>query len=62
MKVLVVIKREPAPEQRVNIGPNSRVDEPFTGLSLSHDGECHVTQPIESGIRHRPLRFQDGFK
>src|SRR4051812_16547464 len=51
MKTLVAIKRVPAPEQRINIGPNGRVDE--NGLSF-------VINPFDAIALEEALRIRDG--
>jgi len=35
MKILVAIKRVPAPEQRVSIGPNGRIDESVLSFTIN---------------------------
>jgi electron transfer flavoprotein beta subunit len=50
MKILVAIKRVPAPEQRVSIGPNGRVDE--SGLSF-------VINPFDAIALEEALRIRE---
>lgn len=50
MKILVAIKRVPAPEQRVAIGPNGRVDE--SGLSF-------VINPFDAIALEEALRIRE---
>jgi electron transfer flavoprotein beta subunit len=50
MKILVAIKRVPAPEQLVNIGPNGRIDQ--RGLSF-------VINPFDAIALEESLRIRD---
>src|SRR3954454_17814157 len=50
MKILVAIKRVPAPEQRVNIGPNGRVDE---------SGLTYVINPFDAIALEEALRIRE---
>jgi electron transfer flavoprotein beta subunit len=51
MKILVAIKRVPAPEQRVSIGPNGRADD--SGLSF-------IINPFDAIALEESLRIRDG--
>src|SRR4051794_3022803 len=50
MKILVAIKRVPAPEQRITIGPNGRVDD--CGLSF-------VINPFDAIAIEEALRIRE---
>jgi len=51
MKIVVAVKRVPAPEQRITIGPNGRVDD--SGLSF-------VINPFDSIALEEALRIREG--